>query len=112
MIGMTDLLTGLNNELFYVRDFLQKLSTALLSNSGTQLSSLDISANLIEDRGETFPARLLYTALSQCGLCPWGFSCGYFRRNPASAELLKPDWLILTVTEISTGLGAKPATNV
>ncbi|KAK7114213.1 F-actin-uncapping protein LRRC16A-like isoform X3 [Littorina saxatilis] len=34
-------------------DFLQKLSIALLSNSGTQLSSLDISGNLIEDRGVT-----------------------------------------------------------
>nr|KAG5703423.1 hypothetical protein BaRGS_022472 [Batillaria attramentaria] len=32
-------------------DFVTKLSTALLSNSGTQLSSLDLSGNLIEDRG-------------------------------------------------------------
>ncbi|KAK7492243.1 hypothetical protein BaRGS_00016540, partial [Batillaria attramentaria] len=34
-------------------DFVTKLSTALLSNSGTQLSSLDLSGNLIEDRGVT-----------------------------------------------------------
>ncbi|RUS81388.1 hypothetical protein EGW08_010826 [Elysia chlorotica] len=32
-------------------DFLQKFALALISNSGTQLSRLDISNNLLEDRG-------------------------------------------------------------
>ncbi|XP_041375967.1 F-actin-uncapping protein LRRC16A-like isoform X3 [Gigantopelta aegis] len=31
-------------------DFIQKLSTALLSNSGTQLTSIDLSNNMLEDR--------------------------------------------------------------
>ncbi|XP_025116030.1 F-actin-uncapping protein LRRC16A-like isoform X17 [Pomacea canaliculata] len=34
-------------------DFVQKLSTAILSNSGTQLGLLDLSGNTIEDRGAT-----------------------------------------------------------
>ncbi|XP_064611980.1 F-actin-uncapping protein LRRC16A-like isoform X2 [Liolophura sinensis] len=32
-------------------DFVQKLSTALLSNGGSQLTKLDLSNNLLEDRG-------------------------------------------------------------
>ncbi|ESO83066.1 hypothetical protein LOTGIDRAFT_223005, partial [Lottia gigantea] len=33
------------------KDYVQKLSTAILSNSGTQLSKLDLSNNLLDDRG-------------------------------------------------------------
>ncbi|KAK6185439.1 hypothetical protein SNE40_007675 [Patella caerulea] len=41
---------GLSNTGIKV-EFVQKLSTAILSNSGTQISKIDLSNNILEDRG-------------------------------------------------------------
>ncbi|XP_035826873.1 F-actin-uncapping protein LRRC16A [Aplysia californica] len=57
-------------------EFLQKFSTAVISNGGTQLSNIDLSNNLLEDKGvthlfgaiKTLPCGLSHFDLSRTGI--------------------------------------------
>jgi len=39
---------------FFCRDFAHKLSLALIANNNNRLHTLDLSNNMIEDKGKTF----------------------------------------------------------
>ena len=45
--------------LLYLRDFANKLSMAIISNSNSSLHGIDLSHNLIEDRGTNTFSRTL-----------------------------------------------------
>jgi len=48
-----------NNRLtFFFREFVTKLGTAILSNAGSQLTKVDLSKNVLDDRGIVYMLEL------------------------------------------------------